>query len=212
MAGRITGIVVQRRNPNRINIYLDGDFAFGLHRLNGAWLAIGQELTDEQILELKSRDDREVVYQSALRLLGYKQRTAAEMRSRLLTKGYDPAVVQEVMEKLISSNLLDDRKYAEAWVNDRLAFHPRSKRYLAYEMLRKGLDRQVVDGVIASVGDDFPAALAAAQKASRRWSGLPEKEFVTRCAAYLGRKGFSAGTCYKAAGQTWHELHPEPED
>ena len=50
MAGnKITRIVVQKRNPDRVNIYLDGEFAFGLYRDTAAWLEVGQELSDNQI-------------------------------------------------------------------------------------------------------------------------------------------------------------------
>ncbi|MBA4420495.1 MAG: hypothetical protein C0391_05060 [Anaerolinea sp.] len=211
MAGKVTGLIVQRRNPNRVNVYLDGEFAFGLQRITAAWLSVGQEMSAEIIVQLKNKDESEVVYQSALRLLSYRQRTAAEITRRLQQKGYDPEKVQQVVARLHETHLLDDRKFAVDWVDDRKAFHPRSKRLMAHEMLNKGLDRQVVEQALLSVGDDTPLAEDAARKVMDRWNGLAEKEFVTRCAAYLGRKGFSAGVCYSIARKMWNELHLEVE-
>ena len=100
MSAKVTGMVVQRRNPDRVNIHLDGEYAFGLYRITAAWLHIGQELTDEQIENLKSKDISEVVYQSALRLLSYRQRTSFEMTNRLIKKGYDPDQVKAVVTRL----------------------------------------------------------------------------------------------------------------
>ena len=51
---KITGLKLQKRNNDRVNVYLDGEFAFGLSRIVAAWLRTGQELSDEKIAELKA--------------------------------------------------------------------------------------------------------------------------------------------------------------
>ena len=58
---KITAIVVQKRSPNRVNIYLDGEFAFGLARIVAAWLRTGQELSEEKIEQLQAEEARERV-------------------------------------------------------------------------------------------------------------------------------------------------------
>jgi regulatory protein len=211
MSGMITGVVVQRRNPNRVNIYLDGEFLFGLHRLTAAWLTIGQVLTDEQIENLKKKDLAEVIHQSALRLLNYKQRTAVEMTKRLILKGYEKEQVKVVVDRLQENHLLDDTQFAESWVSDRITLHPRSKRLMAYEMMNKGLDGQIIQNALANAGEDTLLADAAARKVMHRWEQLAESEFITHCAAFLGRKGFAAGISYSTARNLWKELQHEME-
>ena len=211
MSGRITSVVVQHRNPNRVNIYLDGEFMFGLHRLTAAWLTIGQELTDEQIENLKKKDLAEVINQSALRLLNYRQRTAVEMTKRLILKGYEKEQVKVVVDRLQENHLLDDTQFAESWVNDRITLHPRSKRLMAYEMMNKGLDGQIVQKALAKAGEDTQLADAAARKAMHKWTDLAESEFITHCAAFLGRKGFAAGISFSTARNLWKELQHEME-
>ena len=56
---KITALQVQKRNPNRVNIHLDGEFAFGVARIVAAWLRIGQELSEEKIGQLQAEDGRE---------------------------------------------------------------------------------------------------------------------------------------------------------
>ena len=53
---KITAIEVQKRRPNRVNIHLDGEFAFGLARIVAAWLRVGQELSEEKIEELQAKN------------------------------------------------------------------------------------------------------------------------------------------------------------
>ncbi len=211
MSGLVTGIIVQRRNPNRVNIQLNGEFAFGLHRLTAAWITIGQELSDDQIEDLQQKDQAEVIHQSALRLINYKQRTTVEMTNRLIKKGYEPVQVKVVVDQLMENKLLDDSQYAENWVADRQRFHPRSKRMMSYEMRNKGLDRKTIENALSKSEDDNQLAELAARKTIRKWSDLAEREFITHCAAFLGRKGFAAGVSFSTARTMWHELQQELE-
>ena len=48
---KITALEVQKKNPNRVNVHLDGDFAFGLARITAAGLKLGETLTDERIAQ-----------------------------------------------------------------------------------------------------------------------------------------------------------------
>jgi len=51
---KITALEAQKKNPNRVNVHLDGEFAFGLARITAAWLKIGDVLTDERIAQLQN--------------------------------------------------------------------------------------------------------------------------------------------------------------
>jgi len=83
MAKKITGLKLQKRNKNRVNVYLDGEFAFGLSRIVAAWLHTGQELSDEKIAELLSKDDVEIALQRALNFLSYRARSEKEVKQIL---------------------------------------------------------------------------------------------------------------------------------
>jgi regulatory protein len=133
MCRKITGIVVQKRNPQRVNVFLDGEFGFGLSRIVAAWLQNGQELSEEKISHLKYEDEKETAYQHALRLLNYRSRSSSEVRQTLEKKGYSFEVVEEISARLSQSGLLDDERFAQAWVENRTEFRPRGKRALALE-------------------------------------------------------------------------------
>ena len=66
MTRRITALKLQKRNHTRVNVYLDGEYAFGLARIVAAWLTVGTELSDEKIAMLQAEDQREMTYQPRL--------------------------------------------------------------------------------------------------------------------------------------------------
>ena len=96
----ITALKAQKRNPERISVYLDGQYAFGLARIVAAWLAVGQSLSEAKIAQLRKQDALEKAYQSALHLLSYRQRSEQEIRRKLLEKGFDQEDCERVLERL----------------------------------------------------------------------------------------------------------------
>lgn len=100
MAKKITSLKVQKRNYQRLNVYLDGDYAFGLTRYVAAWLHVGQELTEEKISELLSKDAQETAYQQAIRFIGYRIRTTTEVKRHLSKKGIEEQQIIQVIDRL----------------------------------------------------------------------------------------------------------------
>jgi regulatory protein len=204
----ITAIKVQERNPQRVSIDLDGEFAFGLSRILAAWLHVGRTLSDADISLLQAKETREVAYLHALRLIDYHPRTGAEISARLVKKGYPDEVIQQTIERLRANNLLDDPAFARSWVENQSAFRPRSQRALAFELRRKG----IADDVIAQSLEEMPAeedlAYQAGKKQSRRLENLDRNTFRNKLSAFLARRGFSYGTITPVVSRIWSELHP----
>ncbi len=105
MAKKITALKAQKKNPERLNIYLDGEFAFGLSRIIAAWLSIGQELDQSQIDSLLAKDEIEVAYQRALRFLSYKARSSHEVQQKLTQVGFSAEVTEIVIDRLFKKRI-----------------------------------------------------------------------------------------------------------
>lgn len=208
MDQKITALKAQKRNPNRINVYLDGIFAFGLARVVAAWLQVGQTLSEEKIDSLQNEDTLEVAYQKSLHLLGYRPRTENEVRRKLTEKGFSGEVIDSVSERLKSSGLIEDRQFAKSWVENRATFRPRSHRLMAIELRQKGVTDDAIQEALESSVDDATLAYEAAVRYSRRLSGLEWGEFRERIYAYLRRRGFSYGTITAAMQRLWSEMKP----
>lgn len=188
MAGRITALKVQKKNPDRVNVYLDGRFAFGLAAVEAARLRVGQFLSDEEIAHLRQKDEVERAAERALDLLSYRPRSEAELRSRLGEK-YDESALEEALDRLRRGGLVDDREFARYWVENRFHYNPRGKSLLRQELRQKGLEDEVIAEALADY-DEEQAAQAAAQKLLRRWKGAAPQLLRRRLTDALLRRGF----------------------
>lgn len=193
MGGTITALKTQKRNKERVSVYLDGEFAFGLPLMKAAYLQKGQVLSDEEIDELRAADEKQRAYESALRFLSYRPRSRAEVEERLEEKDVPRAVAEYVVERLQEEGYLDDDEFARFWVQNRESFKPRGLRALQYELRRKGLDDETIERAVSEL-DEEESAWRAVENRLPRWADLPERELRTRIGGYLARRGFSYDT------------------
>jgi regulatory protein len=199
----ITGIKAQIKNPERVSIFLDGEYAFGLSRIIAAWLQIGQRLSEEKINSLREQDSQEVAYQRALIFLNHQQRTSHEICQKLIEKGFSSTEVDAVIVRLTQAGLVEDEKYALLWVENRNTYHPRSRRLIRMELRQKGVaDDQIEKALLGSAEDDELATQAAMQQ-FRKYSGLDWLEFRKKMSAFLLRRGFSYGTVAPVVRSIW---------
>jgi regulatory protein len=206
MSGTVTAMKVQKRNPQRVNIYLDGEYAFGLARIAAAWLQLGQELTDDKIAQLKAQDSHEAAYQRALHFLDYRPRSSTEVRRSLGKHGYEPEVIEAVLQRLGRSGLVNDSQFAQTWVDNRSEFRPRGRRALSMELRQKGLDDEVIEAALDGLDEESLAAQAA-RKQARKLQGLPKPDFRRKLAGFLARRGFGYGVIEPVLERVWQETN-----
>lgn len=219
--GTITALEPQARHPDRYNLSLDGRFACGL---DGALvvaegLHIGQELDAAALARLQALSDERRLFDAALRFLGPRPRSRAEVRRRLVMPRRDqpspPAeVVDRVLNRLQELDMLDDRAFADFWVENRERFSPRSARALSQELRQHGVDRDTVEAVSAPARDD-ERALAAGRPRLRSLANADYVTFRTRLGQFLLRRGFSYGVAQTAVRALWEEAHDDdaaPDD
>jgi regulatory protein len=202
---KITAIEPQQKNLQRVNIYLDGEFAFGLARITAGWLMVGQELSKEKIALLQSEDASETAYQKALHFMSYRPRSSAEVRQNLTKRGISETIVEETVNRLQRAGLINDLEFAQAWVENRNTFQPRSKSALRMELRRKGLNEEVFQPVLDEKVDEDALALEAARKYARRLAGLEWLAFRQKLGGFLARRGFSYTTLSPVVSEVWKE-------
>jgi regulatory protein len=200
--GTVTAITRQKRNKERVNIFIDGAYAFSLAEITAAWLKIGQELTPEDIARLDAEDAVEKAKQSAYRYLSYRPRSTAEVRENLLKKEYDETIVEQVLTRLTELNLLNDQEFARFWIEQRETFKPRSQMALRQELYQKGISREIIDAAVAGV-DELAAAQKAAENKAQRWIQLPKETFFTKMSGFLQRRGFDYAITKTVTKELW---------
>ena len=205
---KITALEVQRKNPNRVNVHLDGEFAFGLARIVAAWLRVGQELSEAKIEQLVAEDGHERAYQQAMLFLSYRARSESEIRQNLRKHEIPEPVIEQTIERLRQAGLANDDQFAQAWVENRNTFRPRSRRMMAMELKQKGLADEAIQTAVQNV-DDEASAYEAAQKRAVRFKGLEWNDFRKKLSEFLARRGYSYAVIAPVVTRVWNESHAE---
>jgi regulatory protein len=205
MAGQITALKYQKKNRDRVSIYLDGHFAFGLPAIVAASLKQGQHLSDAEIEALTEQGAAESLYNQALNYLSYRPRSQSEIIGYLQRRGASESQIDVVVERLKRAGLLDDEAFARFWIENRERFRPRGLRALHHELRSKGLDSEIIEQALTSV-DASESAYHAASKKARQLSHLDQATFRRKLVEYLARRGFEYEIAREAADRHWTEL------
>jgi regulatory protein len=201
----ITLLERQKNNNERVNVYLDGEFAFGINEMDAVMLRKGQQLTESEIDELRQKDAVTKAFDAAAKLLSYRPRSTQEVRQRLLKKSFNDVVVDTAIEKLQRVGYLDDRAFARFWLVVRNRFKPRGRRALSYELRDKGISDSIVIELLDEMVNESDGAYEAAQKRVRSMRGKTQREFKHKIGAFLQRRGFG----YEAVNHALNQLIQE---
>lgn len=204
MKREITAIKAQRHNPQRVSIFLDGEFAFGLSRFVAAWLEPGRTLSETDISELLEKDAYEVAFQKALQFIQHRPRSVEETHRRLMQKGFSEDVVSSTLNKLQDKGYLDDFDFARLWIENRNAFRPRSSRLLSYELRQKGVADETIERALEQFsGDEYELAYQAGIKKAKKCQNDTKFDFRKKVGGFLGRRGFQYGIVKPTVERLW---------
>jgi regulatory protein len=205
MAGKITRLKVQKRNRNRVNVYLDGRFAFGLPAIVAASLQPGQSLSDGDLEGLREAGSLEGAYDQALDYLSYRPRSRAEVQAYLQRRGAPATQIGAVVERLEAAGLVDDLAFARFWVENRERHRPRGPMALRYELRRKGVNEATIEQALVSL-DETDSAYRAVERKAQQLRDLDLPQFTRKLVEYLARRGFDYGIARDVAERRWAEL------
>lgn len=202
---KITQLSSQIRNPDRINVSVDGKYVFSLDISQIAELGIkvGRELNDDELASLKTEGLFGKLYASALNYSFSRPHSVRELRDYLYRKtlptkfrtkkgeirekdGYSSILTTRVLDKLQQKGYVDDEKFARWWVESRNQQKGTSLRKLAIELRAKGVNNEVIE-VVLSESDRTDEDELAKIIAKKRSKYLDEQKLM----AYLMRQGFS---------------------
>lgn len=198
-AGTITALEQQKNDASRTSVFIDGEFAFGVHQdlVVKHGLREGRTLTPEEQQEIERDEQYVQAKQRALDYLAHKPRTEEEVRRKLRRQDAPEAVIEDVVARLYELSYLDDEAYAEDYVRNRFA----SKKYgpvrIRRELVERGVDRHTADAAVDDLFAEKDVRAAARTHAEKRWDRLSDEEPRRRkqkVYRYLRRRGFTSDT------------------
>jgi len=214
---RITALQPQATDAERINVFVDGHFLLGARALivYQMGLTVEQELTPEQLEQLRSEEALQQAVDRALHYLSFRPHSRQEVRSYLRRKAVAPELIDAVISRLEQLELINDADFATFWVETRDQFSPRGFHALKHELRQKGIKADVVDELINDEQDE-ERALTAGRKKALALVRLPEMDYATfyrRLGSFLQRRGFGYQIATHTVKALWQELQEEePED
>ncbi len=196
---QITRIEQQKKDPQKSNLYIDGEYFCSVPNdiLAEIKINVGMSFQED---EFQSKLEI-IMYKKALRkaltLLSKAWRTAAEIKKRLQEEDYDAAAIDKVLAYLQEAGYINDGQYAEGFLKNKSIGSKSSKRNIVEKLRQKGIDRETIEEKLAESGyDEYQAAHQLAIKKIHGLKG-DEQEKKQKLYGFLYRKGFSGDVCRK---------------
>jgi regulatory protein len=197
---KITKITQQVKKRDRYSVYVDEAYSFSLSEsaLLESRLVSGQELTREEVERYKQLSNDDKLYGRALNYVALRPRSVWEVEFYLKRKDSPAPLIEQITNKLLELGLLDDRKFAEAFVHDRRLLRSASKRKLQLELKKKHIANEIIEQVLHDDETDERAMLQQLVDKKRQQSKYREDDM--KLMQYLARQGFSYGDIKDALG------------
>ncbi|MBU0529303.1 RecX family transcriptional regulator [bacterium] len=193
---KIIEIKPQVRNPQRKTLVFDDGGVFGISEdvFISHNFTIGSELSDDSFNKLLDDELKVKVYNSALRLLGYRMRSCAEMKQRLAEKKYPKNIIEETIDKLLKIGYLNDTEFAEAFANDKVKSKKLGPMALRIEFIPHKIESGVLEKTINLVYKKYPISDLIKQLLDKKKIQSETKldqKIKKRIYDLLTRKGFN---------------------
>jgi len=191
----ITAIEPQVKRPDRVSVFVAGEFVMGMHAevAIAAGLRVGQPISVSELQALARAEELRHARESALRLLGYRGRSRKEIQQRLHQQGYDPDLVEETLELLSRSGLINDSEFSQSWVRARTGGRPMGRTRIAAELRQKGVEKEVIQTALQPIDPDveLDLALKVGRQKVEQLRGEDVRTARRKLSAALMRRGFA---------------------
>ena len=189
----ITRIETQKRNINRVNIYIDHKFAFGLtDEIRYKYdLHTNKEINEDFVEDVLKAEEQRKVINAALNLISYRQRSIKEVRQNLKTKGYEDIYIEKAIEYCKSQNYLNDEEFANSFMKDKQNLNKYGSKRIKYELISKGVSKSIIEEVLQiDPEDEYSIALGLAEKKINSYKGQDRNSIYRKLGGFLQRKGY----------------------
>lgn len=203
---QVTEITLQKKQ-RRFNIFIDGQFAFGIgeYGLLDNKIKVGSTLTEEQIQKIITQDKSLKLFDLVSKFLGIRPRTEKEIKDYLARKiaqkegikfnqALQSPVLNSIVSKLRKYNYINDLDFAKWFISSRLKNKPKSIKFIKMELSKKGVNKDIYEDLFNNLTNESEVAKKAIEKKIIRWKNLPEIEFKKKFFNFLSARGFSYET------------------
>lgn len=184
---QITKLSKQVNNPNRVNVFIDGNYSLSLtlDQLLEQKIKVGTELDQTDIDKLNKLSTEGKVKARTLEWLLSRPRSHKELKEYLYKKGLEKEQIASYCDFFSTKGYQDDRQFAKWWVDQRVRKN-KSDLSIKTELKQKGITDDVIANTLQlQVGVKHRLNELIINK--KLVSKYPDKSKLIR---YLASKGF----------------------
>lgn len=188
----ITEIVSCKGNKNRVNIYVDGAFAFALYVETAAWAGL-REGVDITALDLKAialEDEKKYAMDIAVQYLSYRMRTQKEVRDKLRQKGIGGDAAEDVIQRLKDAGYINDSEFAAVYAEELKG--RMGKRGIRQKLFEKGIRDGEADETLAAMGGFEDTVRTQAERLLEKYKSDDAYKAQGKIFRVLMNRGFEA--------------------
>jgi regulatory protein len=185
---------------DRVKVFVDGEFWAELDAGAAAerGLLEGLALSEEDLAEARVAGEKPLAMGRALNVLGYRARSARELRERLLRAGYLGKTVDEVISRLEELGYLNDEEFARELARSEARKY--GPRRIYGDLRRAGIEEEAAREVVEEEFAGRSEHESAREAAQRRYNTAEESDAqARRVYGFLVRRGYSASICAEIA-------------
>jgi len=196
---KITEVSPQKNNPNRVSVYVDGDYAFSLDDVDALVLGIkpGREISKKEIENCLFESQFGKAKAKAMEILSRKSVSKKMLSDELFKKGYDQLVVAEVLNEFESLGYIDDFAFAMLYM-EYAAGKMWGAKKICYELKEKGIDPNTIEDAMCSF--TLPGEEEIAECILQKYPGEDYGDFKTKqkIMRFFASRGFEFSVVEKA--------------
>ena len=192
---KITRLKRGVRNAQKIAIYVDSKYTFSVLEsiLVDENLYIDKEITEEDLDRIKDLTESLELKVKLINLISRKPRSEREIQQYLLKQNIKDNT--GIIETLKNEGYIDDTKFAQWWIDQRVAFKNRSINEIRSELHRKGISNDIIENAIEEADMAESEMKSIKLLAKKKTSLLMHKKLTTeqlneKVVQFLLRKGF----------------------
>lgn len=209
---KITKIEYQKKNKERFNIYIDDEYGFSvdISILIKYSLKKGMELDDALVDDILSSEEKISVYNYGISVLSRYAKSECELRLKMKNKGFEPQLIDNAISTLKERKYLDDERYCEMFINDKINISKHGVRKIKEALYYKGIDKEIIEEKIKNISaeSEEERAFILGEKKLLNIKENDNRKKMAKLSNYLIGKGFE----YETVNKTLRKLLNKNDD
>ncbi|MDD4046373.1 MAG: RecX family transcriptional regulator [Sedimentibacter sp.] len=209
---KITKIEYQKKNKERFNIYIDDEYGFSvdISILIKYSLKKGMELDDALVDDILSSEEKISVYNYGISVLSRYAKSECELRLKMKNKGFEPQLIDNAISTLKERKYLDDERYCEMFINDKINISKHGVRKIKEALYYKGIDKEIIEEKIKNISaeSEEERAFILGEKKLLKIKENDNRKKMAKLSNYLIGKGFE----YETVNKTLRKLLNKNDD